>query len=34
MKELLETILNEKTARNKEKLMDVVTSENTFSTWD
>lgn len=34
MKELLETILNDKTARNKEKLMDVAMEENSFSTWD
>jgi hypothetical protein len=34
MKEIMEKLLNDKTARDTDKLMDIAAGENEFSTWD
>jgi pyridoxal biosynthesis lyase PdxS len=34
MKEIIEKILNDKAARDADKLMDIAAGENEFSTWD
>lgn len=34
MKEIMERLLNDRTSRDKDRLMDVAVEENNFSTWD